>query len=82
VFSSDFLPKAQGLSQINESRIATAMQVSDANPMVGLSGRTSLLVNLKTALESNPRFFGSDARPGNIIGITHRSLLDQAVYRF
>lgn len=58
---------AQGLSQINESRIATAMQVSDANPMVGLSGRTSLLVNLKTALESNPRLFGSDARPGNII---------------
>lgn len=50
------------------------MQVSDANPMVGLSGRTSLLVNLKTALESNPRFFGSDARPGNIIGIDHCSL--------
>ncbi|KAG2050808.1 DUF1688-domain-containing protein [Suillus hirtellus] len=58
---------AQGLSQIDESRIASAMQVSDINPMVGLSGRTSLLVNLKTALESNPRFFGSDARPGNII---------------
>ncbi|KAG1810993.1 hypothetical protein EV424DRAFT_1421036 [Suillus variegatus] len=37
-----------------------AMQVSDTNPMVGLSGRTSLL-------ESNPRFFGTDARPGNII---------------
>jgi len=45
------------------------MQVSDANPMVGLSGRTSLLINLKTALESNPHYFGSNARPGNLIGI-------------
>jgi len=47
------------------------MQVSDANPMVGLSGRTSLLINLKSALEANPRFFGSDARPGNLIGTHH-----------
>jgi len=58
---------AQGLSRINETRIAAAMQVSDANPMVGLSGRTSLLINLKSALESNPHLFGSDARPGNLI---------------
>ncbi|OAX38850.1 DUF1688-domain-containing protein [Rhizopogon vinicolor AM-OR11-026] len=58
---------AQGLSRINETMIAAAMQVSDANPMVGLSGRTSLLINLKSALESNPHFFGSDARPGNLI---------------
>lgn len=36
--------------------------------MVGLEGRTSLLVNLSKALSSNSEFFGHDARPGNIIG--------------
>lgn len=36
--------------------------------MVGLEGRTSLLINLSKALSSNSEFFGPDARPGNIIG--------------
>ena len=36
--------------------------------MVGLEGRTSLLVNLSKALSSNPEFFGQDARPGNLVG--------------
>lgn len=36
--------------------------------MVGLEGRTSLLVNLSKALSSHSEFFGSDARPGNIVG--------------
>lgn len=36
--------------------------------MVGLEGRTSLLVNLSKALSSNSEFFGHDARPGNIVG--------------
>lgn len=36
--------------------------------MVGLEGRTSLLVNLSKALSSNSDFFGQDARPGNIVG--------------
>lgn len=44
------------------------MQVTDTNPMVGLDGRTALLVRLSAALASNPQFFGEDARPGNMLG--------------
>lgn len=43
------------------------MQVTAANPMVGLEGRTSLLQNLSTALKASPAFFGADARPGRIV---------------
>ena len=48
--------------------MSKAMQVSPSNPMVGLTGRTELLIHLATALTSNPQFFGSDARPGNLLG--------------
>ena len=43
------------------------MQVSQANPMVGLEGRTSLLQNLSIALKASPEFFGPDARPGGLV---------------
>ena len=59
---------AQGLARINVDKVAEAMQVSATNPMVGLQGRTALLVRLSTALTSNPKFFGDDARPGNMLG--------------
>lgn len=59
---------AQGLARISVDQVSEAMQVSASNPMVGLAGRTTLLVNLATALASNPRFFGQDARPGNLLG--------------
>ncbi|RDX45578.1 DUF1688-domain-containing protein [Lentinus brumalis] len=58
---------AEGLSKITASKVASAMQVTDANPMVGLEGRSSLLVNLSTALKSNSTYFGSAARPGHIV---------------
>jgi hypothetical protein len=60
---------AEGLAHITVDKVAEAMQVSSSNPMVGLEGRTSLLVGLSTALKSNPQFFGQDARPGNMLGI-------------
>src|SRR6266540_3985113 len=50
--------------------VSSVMQVSDANLMVGIEGRSSLLFNLSKALEANPRFFGRDGRPGNVIGRT------------
>ncbi len=62
------LPKAKGLEQITAEKTAQAMQVSSNNPMVGLEGRASLLVNLSHALKSNPTFFGAEGRPGNVIG--------------
>lgn len=58
---------AKGLEQITAERTAQAMQVSSNNPMAGLEGRASLLVNLSHALKSNPTFFGAEGRPGNMI---------------
>ncbi|TFY82108.1 hypothetical protein EWM64_g1910 [Hericium alpestre] len=58
---------AAGLAQITEKQTAEAMQVSDPNPMVGLEGRTSLLRNLARALKQNPKFFGNEGRPGNML---------------
>ncbi|KAI0923090.1 hypothetical protein AcV5_009913 [Taiwanofungus camphoratus] len=58
---------AEGLARITSDKTASAMQVSDSNPMVGIEGRTSLLINLSNALKANPTYFGSDARPGNLV---------------
>ncbi|KAN0094927.1 Protein of unknown function (DUF1688) domain containing protein [Tylopilus felleus] len=58
---------AQGLRHFTTDKVAKAMQVTAANPMVGLDGRTALLVRLGTALTSHPQFFGEDARPGNML---------------
>jgi len=44
------------------------MQVTDTNPMVGLEGRVSLLLNLSQALKESPMFFGTEGRPGNMLG--------------
>jgi len=59
---------AQGLSQVTVEKTSAAMQVSETNPMVGLEGRTSLLISLSGALKASQEFFGVDGRPGNIIG--------------
>lgn len=59
---------AKGLASVTAEKTAAAFQVTESNPMVGLEGRTLLLVNLSKALSSNPEFFGQDARPGNIVG--------------
>ena len=56
------------MEKVTVEKTAAAMQVSDSNPMVGIEGRTSLLINLSKALKESPQFFGSDGRPGNVIG--------------
>jgi hypothetical protein len=44
------------------------MQVSKANPIIGLDGRLGILQRLGDALESSPEYFGEElARPGNIV---------------
>ncbi|KAH9990213.1 DUF1688-domain-containing protein [Russula compacta] len=58
---------AKGLEQVTTEKTAQVMQVTSDNPMVGLEGRASLLVNLSHALKSNPTFFGAEGRPGNMI---------------
>lgn len=59
---------AAKLAEITVERTAAAFQVTDSNQMVGLEGRTSLLVNLSKALKASPQFFGVDGRPGNMVG--------------
>ncbi|KAF8963516.1 hypothetical protein BDZ97DRAFT_1820279 [Flammula alnicola] len=71
LFSSDpnqpYRVDAAGLENVTAAKTATAMQVSESNPMVGIEGRASLLFNLSKALKASPQFFGTDGRPGNLI---------------
>jgi hypothetical protein len=60
---------AAGLEKVTAEETAASMQVSEANPMVGIGGRSSLLFNLSKALRASPQFFGQDGRPGNLIGV-------------
>ncbi|KAG6908038.1 hypothetical protein DXG01_006400 [Tephrocybe rancida] len=62
-----FRVDAAGLAKVTVERVAEAMQVDSANPMVGLEGRTSLLTGLSDALKASPQFFGKEGRPGNMI---------------
>jgi Protein of unknown function (DUF1688) len=55
---------AASLAKVTAADIARTFQVSAANPLIGLQGRTSLLVRLADALTANPQFFGAHARPG------------------
>ncbi|KAF9037393.1 DUF1688-domain-containing protein [Hymenopellis radicata] len=58
---------AEGLKSITVEAIAQHFQVNQGNPMVGLDGRTALLVNLSRAMTESPKLFGSDGRPGNML---------------
>ncbi|KAF2125363.1 DUF1688-domain-containing protein [Dothidotthia symphoricarpi CBS 119687] len=55
-----------GLRRLDVGVIARGLQVTDANPIAGLEGRTSLLQKLAGALQ-NQEVFGLEARPGNMI---------------
>lgn len=70
-FSSDadqphMVDKA-GLKKVTVKSLERGMQVSEDNPITGLEGRAGLLMRLSEAM-GNADFFGSDGRPGNMIG--------------
>ena len=72
IFSSDpaspHQVDAAGLSQLTKGHLAQVFQVSENNPIVGLSGRLTLLHQLAEAIANQPERFGSDAaRPGNLL---------------
>jgi len=72
VFSSDAAVKTRvnssALKQVTEASLARGFQVSSANPLVGLAGRTRLLRSLGEALEQSPQYFGEElCRPGNLV---------------
>ena len=68
-FSSDsnkpLQADVQGLKNLTDASVEKHFQVTAANPLVGVSGRVSLLKNLGTAVE-NKTFF-PHRRPGSII---------------
>jgi hypothetical protein len=68
LFSSDpgqpLQADAAGLAAITPERLATAFQVSEGNPLVGLEGRSALLRRLGETMARQPDSFGHAGRPG------------------
>ncbi|TVP69275.1 MAG: DUF1688 family protein [Leptolyngbya sp. LCM1.Bin17] len=59
---------ADGLMQLTPDQLATAFQVSDHNPLLGLEGRVTLLQTLGHTLRQQPHLFGADQpRPGHLV---------------
>lgn len=71
VFSSHASEPCQvdsaGLRKLDMATMARGLQVTDANPLDGLEGRTTLLLRLADALQDE-QVFGLEARPGNMLG--------------
>ena len=67
-FSSDgsLRVDADRLATLDDAAIETGFQVSDENPLLGVSGRTSLLRQLGAALKARPDVFAT-GRPGDLI---------------
>lgn len=83
-FSTDSAMKnrvnSAALKRITEESLGRGLQVSRANPLVGLKGRATLLRDLGAALESNPEFFGKElARPGNLVDFLLSKAVDNQV---
>ncbi|GMG93645.1 URC4/urg3 family protein [Cupriavidus metallidurans] len=57
---------ADRLCRIDASTIASAFQVAQHNPLVGLEGRAGLLRRLGEVMQDTPAVFGSPARLGNL----------------
>ncbi|KAI0046326.1 DUF1688-domain-containing protein [Auriscalpium vulgare] len=72
---------AAGLAQITADGVGKAMQVGSANPMVGLEGRASLLLNLSHALARSPEFFGAEGRPGNMLDFLESETIGEGARR-
>lgn len=58
---------AAGLAAVDEPALAHAFQVSDDNPLVGVSGRVALLRALGRVVAETPHIFGRSQRPGGIV---------------
>jgi hypothetical protein len=73
MFSSDrnrpLQADSKGLRALVTDHLATAFQVSESNPMVGLEGRAILLRRLGEAMAEQPEVFGEDGRPAGIFDL-------------
>ena len=61
-----FRVDASTLQALKPNELAQAFQVSDSNPLLGLSGRLELCHRLGAVLIERPDIFGTDARLGNL----------------
>lgn len=61
-----------GLASLTVEKVAAGLQAAPGNELAGLEGRTELLIRLGKALHDSTEFFGSDGRPGNMIGMSNR----------
>jgi hypothetical protein len=57
---------AAALAAVDEASLGVALQVSPANPLVGLAGRALLLRALGQALAARTDLFGAPPRPGGL----------------
>jgi hypothetical protein len=58
---------ALALAKMRPSDIAHAFQAGPGNALVGLEGRAALLASLGTVMQSQPEWFGTPARLGNLV---------------
>lgn len=56
-----------GLKRLNVELLGKGLQVSETNPIAGLDGRAGLMSRLGDAM-SDSSIFGSDGRPGGMLG--------------
>ncbi|CAK5281880.1 unnamed protein product [Mycena citricolor] len=79
--SQPYRVDAVGLARLTPGDVARGMQVDDENTLAGLEGRTQLLINLGTALRASPEFFGTDARPGNLVDFLEKESIPSSPSR-
>lgn len=70
---------AAALKRLTAESVGKSMQVSNSNPMDGLEGRTGVLIRLGDALEKRDDFFGSEGRPGNMLGKAYCNVEEEHV---
>lgn len=58
----------EALRTINVETLCAGLQVSEDNPMVGVSARANILHRLGDSLLSLPEIFGPTGRPGLLVG--------------
>lgn len=72
MFSSNPRNKCQvdkaGLQSLTLEKLAAGLQSRPGNEVAGMDGRTQLLIRLAGAMDEKREYFGSDGRPGNLVG--------------
>jgi len=59
----------KGLEQLTTDALAEGFQILESNPILGLESRADLLRGLGKSLLAQTEVFGTDGRPGNVVGM-------------